>query len=510
MQGMRHGAMGHDAMGRGTHTGADGDFTLGEGIDPLALPEAKRSETLEVQNGSVITLTAGLARKTLGGKSFAFLAYNGQFPGPEIRAPQGATFTVVLQNESGLPTSIHWHGIRLKNADDGAVGLTQQAVAPGESFRYSVTVPDEGTFWYHPHIREDLQQDLGLYGALIVTPASRTAYLPVNREETVFLDDLAVGTDGLPLRYGAVDATHALMGRFGTVMLTNGATEPRFGVERGEVVRYRFLNAASVRTFRVSIPGAEMKLVAGDGSRYERSEFVKSVTLGPSERATVDVLYNSPGRYVLMSSDPSGDRVLARIEASPREAKPNYGLQFSVIGSHRDVVADIAAFRDDLDKPVDHTLRLTAEILGMGGMRGMVHGNAADGIEWEDPMPAMNARFTKADVRWEMTDTATGKSNMDVTLTARVGDRVMLRIINDRTGDHPMQHPMHLHGQRFLVAAMDGKRPDNLVWKDTVQIPAGSTADLLVDVTNPGDWMMHCHIPEHLENGMMSVFRVLP
>ena len=97
---------------------------------------------------------------------------------------------------------------------------------------------------------------------------------------------------------------------------------------------------------------------------------------------------------------------------------------------------------------------------------------------------------------------------MDIHWQFNVGDIKKIRITNLEDSPHPMQHPIHFHGQRFLVLSVDGKRSDNLVWKDTVLVPAGSTVELLFDMSNPGTWMMHCHIAEHLSNGMMGMFTV--
>jgi FtsP/CotA-like multicopper oxidase with cupredoxin domain len=99
---------------------------------------------------------------------------------------------------------------------------------------------------------------------------------------------------------------------------------------------------------------------------------------------------------------------------------------------------------------------------------------------------------------------------MDIAWSFELGDVVRLRIRNQPASMHPMHHPMHLHGQRFLVLERDGVRNENFVWKDTAVIPLGSVVDLLVEMSNPGDWMLHCHISEHLETGMKMVFRVEP
>ncbi len=135
----------------------------------------------------------------------------------------------------------------------------------------------------------------------------------------------------------------------------------------------------------------------------------------------------------------------------------------------------------------------------------------AQGIEWEDDMVEVNRRTTAENMRWKLVDRDTGAANAAIDWTFRVGDQVKIRLVNEMDSDHPMPHPFHVHGAgRFLVLARDGVEEPNLVWKDTVLVRTGETVDILLDVTNPGRWMAHCHIAEHHESGMMFGFNVEP
>ena len=214
--------------------------------------------------------------------------YNGQYPGPLIEVKQGATIVVRFHNAIDLPSSVQRHGVRLDNRFDGTVGVTQEAVLPGGSFTYTVHFPDAGIYWYHPHVREDVQQDLGLYGNMLVRARAADELAPVNREAVLMLDDIEVGERGAML-YGASAPTHALMGRFGNVLLVNG--EPRWSlrVKKGEVVRFYLTNASSARLFNVSFGGARMKVVAGDLGRFAREEMVPSVH--PSSTTSVSLAF---------------------------------------------------------------------------------------------------------------------------------------------------------------------------------------------------------------------------
>jgi FtsP/CotA-like multicopper oxidase with cupredoxin domain len=131
------------------------------------------------------------------------------------------------------------------------------------------------------------------------------------------------------------------------------------------------------------------------------------------------------------------------------------------------------------------------------------------GIEWEDDMVAVNRLTTPANMRWKLVDRSSGAANAAIDWQFTEGDRVKIRLVNEMDSDHPMHHPFHLHGAgRFLVLARDGAPEPNLVWKDTVLVRTGQTVDILFDVTNPGLWMAHCHIAEHMQSGMMFSFTV--
>jgi suppressor of ftsI len=175
------------------------------------------------------------------------------------------------------------------------------------------------------------------------------------------------------------------------------------------------------------------------------------------------------------------------------------------------VSRDIERYRQYFDKAPDKSLTLTVATnsLPLATVQFMNVDTAYFApVEWVDGMPDMNWLSTAKQVRWILRDDATGKENMDIDWRVKHGSVVKLRIFNDPKSFHPMQHPIHLHGQRMLVVARDGVATKNFVWKDTALIPVGSTVDLLIDASNSGAWMLHCHIAEHLGSGMMTVLRV--
>ena len=130
------------------------------------IPSAVPSEVVELPDGGTLDLFAGFVRREIQGRELTMLAFNNQHPGPLIKVRKGATIFVNFTNETSLPTAVHWHGVRLDNRYDGVPGLTQEAVQPGQTFRYQIYFKDAGIYWYHPHHREDIQQELGHAGEM--------------------------------------------------------------------------------------------------------------------------------------------------------------------------------------------------------------------------------------------------------------------------------------------------------------------------------------------------------
>ena len=487
-----------------------------------SFPEAAAMAPIRLKAGDTLDLTATLVRRTIRGHSYVTYAYNGEIPGPLLRVPEGATVVVRFHNAIDLPSSVHWHGIRLDNRFDGVPGITQQAVLPGGSFVYQVHAPDAGVYWYHPHVREDIEQALGLAGGILVDAPDSAYYAPANEERVLVLSDLLINGDTL-IPFGRERPDFALMGRVGNVLLVNGATDYRLSVHQGAVVRFFVINASSSRTYNLSFGGAPIKVEAGDVSRFERQAWVESVVIGPAERYVVDVRFASPGAYPVVNAVQTINHfigefqaevdTLGLVRADSSAATPDLSAAFSLLRDNAAVSREIDRYRRAMAREPDKRLTLTMQTHGLALPTAQfmsIDTAYYAPVEWSDAMPDMNWLSTADQVSWQLRDEATGKVNMDIDWHVTVGSVVKVRIFNDPKSFHPMQHPIHLHGQRMLVVARDGVQTTDLVWKDTVLIPVGSTVDILVDASNPGDWMMHCHIAEHLGAGMMAVMHVDP
>ena len=612
------------------HTEPSHAKTFPTGVE--GVPAARATEVVELGDGQLFEMSIEPVAKQIGEHTVRMLGYNGSVPGPTLRTPEGAEILVNVTNRGDLDATVHWHGLRLENAYDGT-HETQKPMAVGESFTYRVHCPDPGAYWYHPHIREDYGQELGLYGNLIVVPSDPDYWAPAHREVAVTLDDILI-EDGKVAEFLRKDTTYAAMGRFGNVMLAAGEAEIALEAKRGEVVRFYFTNTANTRVFKVGFAGARMKLVGGDSGRCEHEQFVESVTLAPSERVVVDVLFDTAGAVALEHRTPETIYPLGTITVAGEVDDPAPALAFETVRANKefaDLRERIAPYRDaEADKslafvaemdfeepegPVVYVCPMHPEVVrdsegscpecgmklmpqaaptmyvcpmhpevvsdeqgrcpecGMKlmpapksyvcpmhpevvseeqgrcpecGMKlmpasmatqahdaqgddhshmdhehgemehGHDHGHShdhggGDGIEWEDDMVEVNRTTTPSNTRWKLIDRQTGDANAGIDWKFRVGDWVKIELVNEMDSDHPMHHPFHVHGAgRFLVLDRDGVEEENLVWKDTVLITTGQRVNILLEITNPGHWMAHCHIAEHHESGMMFSFEVTP
>ncbi|MEO6077243.1 MAG: multicopper oxidase family protein [Candidatus Andersenbacteria bacterium] len=478
--------------------------------DTANLPEAKLSETVELKNGDSYDLTASMVKKNINSADVKMLAYNGSIPGPLIKVKQGAEITINFTNNTDVETTLHSHGVRVENKFDGVPVLNQKAIPVGGTFAYKLKFPDAGMYWYHPHVREDYAQELGLYGNFLVEPTDSAYWSPVNREIPLILDDILM-QNGAIVPFNKSATNHALMGRYGNVMLVNGETDFKMNAQKGEVLRLYITNTANVRPFNFAIQDAKLKLVGADGGAYQKDEWRNTVIIAPSERAIVEVLFDKSGTLAIENRTPDTTYPLGTIQVSDTPVVTSYAKEFATLKIHGEVMKSVEAMRLYFDKVPDKRIVLNVDMSAstMQSMGGhMMMGDSADGIEWDNENVNNSNSPTSQDIRWNIVDEDTGKKNMDINWVFQLGKPVKIRITNSAHSMHPMQHPIHFHGQQFLVLARNNRPEINFAWKDAVLVPAGETVDILLNPTNPGTWMAHCHIAEHLESGMMFNFTV--
>ncbi len=426
-----------------------------------------------------MTLVTERGRVTLAGSPYPdtdVWSYNGEVPGPEIRLRQGDRLRAVVSNLLSEATTIHWHGVRVPNAMDGVPDLTQKPIEPGARFVYEFEVPDAGTYWYHPHLYSIEQVGRGLAGPLIIEESVPPA---VDRDVTWVLGDWRLNRDASIDTHFVNHMEMAMAGRIGNTVTVNGRIPDEFQVRSGERLRLRLINAAPARIFALRFGGHHPLVVALDGQAVEpHAPDDDRVVLGPAMRA--DVMLDMTGRpgqrfaviddfyrrleYTLLhiaynAEKPIRDRALPAPKLLPANTMPE----------------------PDLDRAKRHDVRLQGGMMGGEGMRGLMGGMA-----------------------WSINGVAASGHDMAPMLTLERDKSYVLALRNE-TAWH---HPIHLHGHSFRVIAHNGKPTRYREWLDTVLVPPRETADIAFVADNPGDWMLHCHILDHQEGGLMTVVRV--
>ena len=228
--------------------------------DIAGLPEAAGTEVIDLADGDRVDLRIAPVTKRIGDTNCGCSPTTGRFPA-NASSLRRVEVEVDVFNEGDLEATVHWHGLRLDNRYDGT-HETQAPIPVGGRFSYHIEFPDPGVYWYHPHIREDYGQELGLYGNILVVPDDPEYWPPAHRELVLTLDDVLI-EDGKVAPFSRCETNYAAMGRFGNVILVGGETDLALSAQRGEVVRFYLTNTANTRVFNVALPGARMKLSAG-------------------------------------------------------------------------------------------------------------------------------------------------------------------------------------------------------------------------------------------------------
>ena len=416
--------------------------------------------------------------------------FGGSVPGPEIRVRRGELLRIEVENALDEPTTVHWHGLRVPNAMDGVPNVTQPPIEPGARFTYEFTPPDAGTFWYHPHLRSAEQVGRGLYGALIVEEEEPPQ---VDRDIVWVLDDWRLTPEATIA--GAFDdfhdASHA--GRLGNTVTINGRVPEEFALQPNERIRFRLINAANARIFRLDFGSLAPRIVALDGQPVEPHEPPEGrLTLGPAMRA--DLILDATGA--------SGERVDIVDDFILREP---YRLVTLVHNGeplrHSPPDWPIRLGTNDLPEPdIDAARRHS--VLFTGGMMGAMIERQM-GLASGGDMSGM-MRGTRGAGVWLVNGAAAEGHLLEPMLTLE-RDRPHLISMTNATAFH---HPIHIHGHSFRVIRRNGTPTAYREWRDTVLMAPRDVVEIAFVADNPGDWMFHCHILEHQSAGMMGFIRI--
>ena len=409
-------------------------------------------------------------------------AYNGGVPGPVLRVRQGERLRVDVVNDLPEETTVHWHGLRLPNAMDGVPHLTQPPIAAGGGrFTYEFACPDAGTFWYHPHLRGNVQVEMGLAGALIVEEPERLA---VDRDALWVLDDWRMQRDGQVTQdFGSMrDATHD--GRIGNTVTINGALPGQVAVESGERIRLRLLNVANARIFALRFEGHAPTVIALDGMPCEpHAPAGERIVLGPGMRA--DVILDATGK--------PGERHRVIDDFFARQAYEVVTLAYDERKRRRPAPAGpVPSLAPNPVPEPDLAAAERQRIVFTGGMMGMMGG-----------MPGMGGGPGAV---WAINGHSSRESDHSHAplLTLARNRSCVLELVNDTA----WWHPIHLHGHSFRIISRNGAADPQPRLVDTSLLPPRERAEIAFVADNPGDWMFHCHVLEHQASGMMATIRV--
>jgi len=395
--------------------------------------------------------------------------YNGQPTGLELRAKQGDWLRVRFINRLPDPTTVHWHGIRLPLEMDGVPYISQLPVLPGESFDYRFQVPDAGSFWYHPHTASTQQLGRGLVGPLIVEEREPTGFIHerVLNLKSWHVDDKGAFTDFLVPREAARGGTP---GRLSTV---NGQHAPVLDVPAGQIVRLRLLNLDNTLTYRISLPELEARIYAVDGNPVLPQPLGEAYWLGPGMRLELAVRVPSAGTEASLRNGPLR---LATLRAVAHSAAP--------AGDWPPALPANPIAEPDLARA--ERLRFNFEWVGSSMLASTV--DATPSL-WQ-----INGRAWRAD----------DKSCTERPLaTLKKGQSYIFDLRNMTQ----YQHPIHLHGMTFKVLGSN-RRSISPYFTDTFLLGRNETAQIALVADNPGTWMFHCHVVDHMETGLMGAIAV--
>ena len=475
---------------------------VGLALAAIALPKRAIAEPFVKDGYRILNARPGLA--FLRGKNESptpIWGYDGMSPGPTLRVKQGDEFKVRLFNDLHQATTVHWHGLRLPNAMDGVPHLTQAPIEPGLSFDYQFAPPDAGTFWYHAHFGSSEQLARGLYGVFVVEERNP---VEVDRDLVLVIDDWRLQDNGeIQPSFGNFhDAMMA--GRLGQFVTVNSEDKLNLPVKANERLRLRIVNTANSRIFLFRIARHRVRVMAVDGQPCTpdvapngmlrlapgtRVDLFLDASLEPGSRAPimVDDLHGGELEVAQLVYD-AGQAIREMSLPEPKQLPDN------PLPAKLDIANALK-----IDMPLDGG-GMGMMMGGMGGdmgiMAGRIGGEMRPGRFNGFGIPPQERIWALASM------SATGHNGPPVFKVER-GRTVVLNFVN-RTA---FPHAMHVHGHHFrhLNGEGDSWKP---FWLDTVIVDVQRTERIAFVADNPGKWMIHCHMIEHMATGMAAWFQV--
>lgn len=394
--------------------------------------------------------------------------YGGQAPGVVLRCTQGQRLRVRFINQLPVETTIHWHGIRLPLEMDGVPYVSQLPVKPGEYFDYDFICPDAGTYWYHPHTSSSEQLGRGLVGPLIVDEAKPSGFI---HERILCLKTWAVNQQGAFTDF-SVPREAARGGTLGRLTTVNGQHDAQIDLPAGQIVRLRLLNVDSTQTYRLNLPGAEARIYAVDGQPIRPRPLGKEYWLGPGMRLDLALNVPAAGQTVSLRNGPLR---LANLRAQ--------------VGSEQSGDWPAALPANPVAEPDlrrCERLKFNFEWAAKASI-GVEQGGSY--TLWQ-----INGKA------WDIQDKTCASRPI---AQLKLGEHYLFELRNMTQ----YQHPIHLHGMLFKVIRSDRKTIEPY-FTDTYLLGKNETAQIALVADNPGTWMFHCHVIDHMETGLMAAIEV--
>ncbi len=469
-------------------SGAGLAFSLA-GCGSRAVARSGRLDEIRLGDRPIILAAREQAvRLQPGGMTPAWIYGDAAFP--VLRLKSGASLAVDLENRLKEHTSIHWHGVRGPNAMDGVPYVTQMPVEPGEMFSYRFAPPDPGTYFFHPHCNTSEQLGRGLSGALIIEGDEEE---PFDDDVVCLIKDWRLAKDGSFLPFLTLEGA-GRAGSFGTLRTVNGQPTPDIEVPAGANIRLRMINGDSSRVGDIGIMGAEASAIAIDGSPIKPFQ-LETWRLGPAMRLDLALRTPQAGRKVEIVDFFAAEPVVLATLVAQGAAKRSGDFKPLALKAHGVPEPDVAGSEM-------HQLKLAESATATDYSR-LAPIELPDGRK----IDLLDSLCSNARTLWAIdgrTWPQTGHEHLPPPLMEfRKGETALIELQNTT----PHVHPMHLHGHSFKVlSASKLKRPVH--WADTVLVMPDERVQIAFVADNPGNWMIHCHIVEHQDTGMMGWFRV--
>jgi len=419
----------------------------------------KRVEINLVASPSSIEITGGVETNVW--------SYNGSVPGPALTAELGDTLQITVRNDLPAATTIHWHGVRVPNGMDGVPDVNQPRIAPGEEFVYEYTPPDAGTFWYHSHTDGSEQLERGLYGSLVITEpvdADTDSSAAYDHDVVWMIDDWLLGEDGQIDPEFDTAEDRSSNGRWGNVITVNSGIDETLEVQPGQRIRLRLINASNGRVYAPDLGDLSAKLISVDGLTVGRVDSAEGLVLAPGNRADLDITVpDEVGTYAIIDGYDSVPHALGSIVVA--------GEPVEVVAFEPAINLGVPDWSSAIEAPVDHELLFETFVQNEDEWIWTINGAAfPDG----EPLQLTKGEFTK------------------------------IKLVNQT---HPL-HPMHFHGQFFKVLSRNGEPVDEPFFRDTILLEGSDVVEVGMVPLDAGEWILHCHIQEHAEAGMITIMDV--